>query len=148
MSPNPVAVAEYEFRCRADAVYQAWLSPALARRWMAAALESMGLPGDMRTVEIDPRVGGGFRFEDQRGAVLASHWGTYLVLEPPRTISFTWITDPADEDDPSVVTVQIESLAAGCVATVTQPLRPEWRDYVEQTTRGWSSMLRAMAACV
>jgi hypothetical protein len=42
---------------------------------MAAALQSFGLSGDMRRVEIAPRVGGRFTFSDMREEGEAVHWG-------------------------------------------------------------------------
>ena len=42
---------------------------------MASALKGFGLPGEIRRIEIDPRVGGKFCFSDQRGGMEAVHRG-------------------------------------------------------------------------
>jgi len=48
-------------------------------------------------IKIDAKVGGAFLFSDIRDGVEAKHWGTYLELERPGKIVFTWITDESEE---------------------------------------------------
>jgi Activator of Hsp90 ATPase homolog 1-like protein len=52
--------------------------------WMAASLQSWGLAGDIRRIEIDARVGGKFFFSDMRDGTEARHWGSYLELDPQK----------------------------------------------------------------
>jgi len=89
---------------------------------MRAALQSMGLSGDVGQIEIDPKVGGAFLFTDMRDGTEARHWGTYLELDRPRKIAFTWIVDLTEEPDPSKVTMTIELDGAGCAATIVHEL--------------------------
>lgn len=103
----------------------------------------MGLSGDIGQIEIDPKVGGSFLFTDMRDGTAARHWGTYLELNRPRKIAFTWIVDPSEEPDPSRVTMTIEPDGAGCVATIVHELDAKWADYIEQTENAWSCMMRA-----
>jgi uncharacterized protein YndB with AHSA1/START domain len=127
-----------------EQVYDAWLDPEKVRAWMAAALQSFGLPGDIRRVEIDPRVGGKFCFSDRRDATEAVHWGTYLELDRPRRMVFTWIVSPDEESDPSRVTLTIEPDGDGCVATIVHEMDAQWAEYVSRTSDGWNRMLRAI----
>ena len=135
------ARVSHHFKASPERVYDAWLDPGLVRAWMAAALKSLGLAGDIRRVEIDARVGGKFFFSDIRDGNEARHWGTYLELERPRKIAFTWIVDESEEADPSTVTLSIEPEASGCVATIVHELDAAWAEYVARTESGWARML-------
>ena len=108
---------------------------------MAAALRSFGLAGDIRQIEIDARVGGKFLFTDMRDGTEARHWGTYLELDRPRKIVFTWIVAEADEADPSKVTLTIEPRAGGCTATIVHEMDAKWVEFVSRTEDGWGRML-------
>jgi uncharacterized protein YndB with AHSA1/START domain len=127
----------------AERVYDAWLDPEKVRAWMSIA---MGAAADIKRIEIDARVGGTFFFSDMREGGEARHWGTYLALERPRTIVFTWITDANQEEDPSKVTITIEPDGNGCVATIVHEMGAEWASWVEKVEGGWSRMLGAVDA--
>jgi uncharacterized protein YndB with AHSA1/START domain len=153
MPANPAAgkvEAKVVHRLKAapERVYDAWLDPDKVRIWLRAALIASGLSGEIKRIEIDPRVGGKFFFSDMRDAGEARHWGTYLVLERPRKIVFTWITDGSEEADPSKVTLSIEREGDGSTVTLTQEMAAEWADYVSRTERGWSRMLKALEEMV
>ena len=107
------------------------------------ALQSMGLSGEIGRIEIDAKVGGAFLISDMRDGVEAKHWGTYLELERPRKIVFTWITDPSEEADPSNVSLKIEPDGEGCIVTIVHEMDAKWADFKEQTAYGWSSALQA-----
>ena len=138
------AKVSHRFTAAPERVYDAWLDPAKLRAWMSAALKEMGLSGDMRRIEVDARVGGTFFFSDMRDAGEAKHWGTYLALDRPRRIVFTWIVDASQEADPSKVTITIEPDGAGSLVTIVHDMAAEWASYVEKVEMGWSNMLRAI----
>ncbi len=135
------AKVTHRFKATAERVYDAWLNPAQVRLWMTAALKSIGLSGDIQRIEIDAQVGGKFFFSDLRDGTEARHWGTYLELERPRKIVFTWTIDESAEADPSVVTLTIEPEADGCVATIVHEMDAQWIEYISQTEKGWAGML-------
>jgi uncharacterized protein YndB with AHSA1/START domain len=141
MSSKIEARVTHRFKVSAERVYDAWLSPAQARLWLAAALKSLGLAGEIERVEIDARVGGQFFFSDLRDGTEARHWGTYLELDRPQKIVFTWIVDESEEADPSVVTLTIEPEATGCVATIVHTMDAKWIEYISRTESGWGRML-------
>jgi uncharacterized protein YndB with AHSA1/START domain len=140
------AHVSHRFTASAERVYDAWLDPSKVRVWMPPSLKSLGLAGDIRRVEIDARVSGSFFLSDQRGEIEAKHWGTYLVLERPRKIVFTWITDESGAADPSVVTLTIEQQSDGCAATIVHEMDRQWQDYVSRTEAGWGRMLESIAS--
>ena len=97
---------------------------------------------DVRTVEIDARVGGRFTFSDMREAGEAIHWGFYQEIDRPRRLVFTWFTSPEEaEENNSVVTLTIEPADDGCVATIVHSMDAQWAEYLKQTENGWHSLL-------
>jgi uncharacterized protein YndB with AHSA1/START domain len=142
MNSKVEAKVVHRFKASAEQVYDAWLDPMKVHVWMAAALKSMGLPGDIQRIEIDARVGGKFFFSDLRKGVEAKHWGTYLELDRPRRIVFTWLVSESDEADPSKVTLTIAPEADGCMATIVHEMDSKWAEYIPQTESGWRTMLQ------
>jgi len=138
------AKVTHRFSAPPERVYDAWLDPAKLRAWMSAALKGFGMSGEMKRVEIDARVGGKFFFSDMREAGEAKHWGTYLTLDRPRTIEFTWIVDESQENEPSIVTITIEPDGTGAFVTIVHA--KIWASYVERVEGGWSNMLRNIDA--
>lgn len=142
MSDLVQARVEHRFNKLAEQVFDAWLHPDLVRQWLTASLASMGLPADVRRVEIEARVGGRFTWSDMRESGEAVHWGTYLAVERPNKLVFTWFTSPEDEaDNSSVVTLTIHPDGTGCVATITHSMKAAYAEYLSQTERGWGTML-------
>ena len=146
MCPKVEARVTHRCESSAERIYDAWLDPAKARHWLDAALTELGLAAEIKRIEIDARVGGSFFFSDMRDGTEAKHWGTYLELDRPRKIVFTWITDESEEEDPSTVTLAIEPDGQGCIASIVHDMHPNWSEYIPQTEKGWSSMLRAIDA--
>lgn len=77
-----------------------------------------------------------------RDGTEARHWGTYLELDRPKKIVFTWIASKSEEGDPSRVTLTIEPEAVGCVATIVHEMDAKWLDYVSRTESGWARILQ------
>ncbi len=126
-----------------ERVFDAWLDVETVREWMALPFAALdGRPVDVRRVEIAPRVGGRFTFSDMREHREAVHWGTYLEIDRPKRLVFTWFTSAEEEQtNNSVVTLTIEPDKEGCAATIVHQMDAKWADYVMQTQQGWSGML-------
>ena len=61
--PDILARTEYHFASLApDLVYRAWLDPDIVRRWMTRNLDATSENSAVTSIEIDPVVGGGYRF--------------------------------------------------------------------------------------
>jgi uncharacterized protein YndB with AHSA1/START domain len=141
------AKVTHSFRATADRVFDAWLQPDFVRVWLSSALKSHGLSGEIRRIEIDPRVGGKFVFSDMRDGKEAVHWGTYLAMERPHKLVFNWFTSIEDEKEgTSVVTLTIEPKGSGCVATIVHRMSEKYAQYIERTQLGWSRMLEHLGA--
>lgn len=143
MSENTEVRVSHRFKASAERVYDAWLDPDKTRARMRAALQSMGLSGEVAQIEIDPKVGGAFLFSDMRDGVETKHWGTYLELERPRRIVFTWFTDEMEESETSIVSLTFEPDSEGCVVTIVHELDAKWADHREQAEHGWNCILQA-----
>ena len=120
-----------------ERVFDAWLDPEGLGGWLFAT------PGGaMEAVEVDPRVGGGFRIAERRGADLAEHFGEYVAIERPRRLAFDFWTSFSDER--TRVTVTIAPDGDGALLT----LRHEgvWADYEERTRQGWTMILTNLDA--
>jgi uncharacterized protein YndB with AHSA1/START domain len=124
------------FEAGADRVFDAWLDPDTASKWLFAT-ES----GQMIRVEIDPRVGGSFNFTRCDGDDV-EHVGEYLEIERPRRLVFTFSV-PKYSKQITRVTVDIKSLESGCELTLThEDVLPEW---ASRTEAGWGMILNSLA---
>ena len=138
------ATATHRLNMAPERVFDAWLDPAKVRIWLASALQVVGLPGDIRQVQIEPHVGGSFLFSDLRNGMEARHWGKYLELERPNRLVFTWIVDESDEADPSKVTIYIQPDGDDCIATIIHEMDAAWIEFVSKTEQSWTRMLTAI----
>lgn len=148
MSDLIEAKAEHLFQnTSAEKVYDAWLDEDQLRAWSIEAMNIFGLVADLREIRVDARVGGSFLFTDMRDGEEARHWGTYSVLDRPNIIEFTWFTSEEEEQNStSIVRIEITPEEEGCSVVLTHTMDAEWADYIEQTERGWTTMLQAIEA--
>ena len=120
-----------------ERVFDAWLDPALARRFLFATAT-----GEMVRAEIDPRVGGRFTMVDRRDGVDVEHTGTYLALDRPRRIAFDFAV-PAFSAQRTRITVEIAPRGDGSAVSVAQHDTPA--EYAERARAGWGMVLDALA---
>jgi uncharacterized protein YndB with AHSA1/START domain len=139
---SPEARSDVRVTCNletsAERVYDAWLDPARAGRWLFATPT-----GEMVRVQIDPHVGGAFRFVDRRDGEEIAHVGEYLALERPRRLVFDFSV-PKFSAELTRVTVGIEAREPGCSLTLTQHGVPS--EFGERTRAGWTKVLAALDA--
>ena len=78
-----------------------------------------------------------------RDGTEARHWGTYLELDRPTRIVFTWIVEESEEANPSKVRLSnFTPQADGCVATITHENgQARGSTLFAQTESGWARML-------
>ncbi len=87
-----------------EKVFNAWLNPETLSQFMLP-IPSMPNP----KTEIDPQVGGKFTIYMQVGEDEIPHTGTYLEIESPTKLVFTWIS-PFSTDG-STVTLNFKQLS-------------------------------------
>jgi len=129
---------ERSFDQPAERVFDAWLDQGSAGKWLFATPH-----GVMKTVEIDPRVGGRFTVAEQRGEVLASHVGEYLAIKRPTHLAFRFSVLPSNDATP--VSIDIAPQPPGCRLKLTHVLDPQWVPMRERMIQGWTMMLDGLA---
>jgi len=140
-SPPPVSVrVTRRFDASAERVFDAWLDPAVAGRWMFATPS-----GRMVRAETDPRVGGAFVFVDRRDGEDVEHRGEYVEIVRPSRLVFAFSV-PKYSAQVDRVTVEITPSGGACVLTLTHE-RVDL-EYAERTEAGWTAMLEHLATIV
>jgi uncharacterized protein YndB with AHSA1/START domain len=120
------------FGASAERVFDAWLDPATAGKWLFATPT-----GEMIRVEIDPRVGGSFTIVRRDGDDV-EHIGEYLEIDRPRRLVFTFRV-PKYSDVTTRVSIDIVAFASGCELTLThEGVLSEW---VSRGESGWNMIL-------
>jgi uncharacterized protein YndB with AHSA1/START domain len=132
----------HSFAAAPERVFDAWLDPAIARRFLFATPT-----GEMIRAEIDARVGGKFTFVERRpamGDVL--HTGEYLELDRPNRLAFTFGVPQFNPDFSRVLVEFAPALGGGCEVTLTQSQVPaEW---AERSKEGWGTILGGLEAAL
>jgi uncharacterized protein YndB with AHSA1/START domain len=100
------------FDAPADRVFDAWVNPDVARRWLFATASR-----PMTRVRIDARAGRSFSLEDRDGGERAAWTGRYLEVVRPRRLVFAY-SDSTRARQPARIRVEIAPLAAGCELTL------------------------------
>lgn len=118
------------FRAPPRRVFDAWLDPGLAGRWLfATALRPM------TDVEIDARVGGTFRLAERRNGTSTEHHGRYVEIVPHHRLVFTL----REERRATRVTVEINPSQRGCKLRLRHENLPPERAH--DTEARWSGIL-------
>ncbi len=131
--------AKRHIKATAEQVYDAWLEPKTAGKWLFATPN-----GEMVRVEIDPVVGGKFVFVDRRNGENVEHVGEYLLLERPHKIAFN-VTVPKYSSTQTRVEVDIEPLpGGGCDVTLLHD--GVFQDFARRTIQGWTQILADLEA--
>jgi uncharacterized protein YndB with AHSA1/START domain len=137
---KPAVVVVRRFDASPERVFDAWLDPEVARRWLFSTPD-----GEMVRAETDPRVGGRFTFTERRNGEDVEHVGEYLVVDRPSRLVFTFAV-PKYSAEYDRVTVEIRRLGKGCELTLTNEMSPEiYREWGEQTRNGWTTLLDGLA---
>src|SRR5690606_12778911 len=97
--------------------------------------------------EIDARIGGRFTIVDRRAGEDVVHTGTYIALERPRLIVFTFSVEKYSSES-STVTIEIAPLRRGCELTLTHEMTAAAAPYRERTEEGWRGILDVAAEVV
>jgi uncharacterized protein YndB with AHSA1/START domain len=136
-STATVRIARH-FDASAERVFDAWLDPKRAGRWLFSAPT-----GQMVRVEIDARVGGSFVFVDRRDGEDVEHKGEYLELDRPKRLFFKFVV-PKYSPLYSRVAVGIVPAGAGCDLTLVHD--GVLAEYKERTQSGWKMILDGLTA--
>ena len=129
----PSLTVRHTYSHPAERVFDAWVDPAVTRRWLFATTD-----GEIVRCDIDARIGGGFVITDRRAGDDVEHHGRYLEIDRPRRLAFTFSV-PKYSSEASRVTIDVVPVAEGCELTLlNHDVPPEW---VSETERGWRELL-------
>jgi uncharacterized protein YndB with AHSA1/START domain len=123
-----------DFAASPERVFDAWLDPAQARRFLFATPD-----GEMRTVEIDARI------VERREQGDAVHRLKFEVIDRPARLVFLFAADPAEDGEWTRVSIDIVPIPSGCALTLTHEMDPQWAAYEDQTRGGWTMILDSLA---
>jgi uncharacterized protein YndB with AHSA1/START domain len=126
-----------------EAVFDAWLDPAVARRFLFATPD-----GEMLTCEIDARIGGRALIVERRASGDAHHHLLFDEIDRPRRLVFRFRADPAKEGEWTRVTIDLAAHGDGTRLTLTHEMDPAWAAYEEQTRKGWTMILTSLATAL
>lgn len=127
------------FAATPERVFDAWLDPVGARRWLFVTPG-----GEMRRVEMDAREGGEWIVVERREAGDALHQGRYTTIDRPRLLAFTFSTGPDEPASP--VTVRIEPRDDdGCDLALTHEMDAKWAEWADRTRQGWQRIVDGLA---
>ena len=137
--PPIVIVVRRSYPQSAERVFDAWLDPETARRFLFATKT-----GTVVRAELDARVGGRFVIVDRRAAGDAQHYGEYHEIQRPRRRVFMFSVERSFANA-TRVTIEVEPRGAGCELTLTHEVPAEFAEFEERTRGGWTTMLDALA---
>jgi uncharacterized protein YndB with AHSA1/START domain len=130
----------HRFAAKAERVYDAFLDPEKAGKFLFATPT-----GQVVRCDIDARVGGAFSIVDRRNGEDVMHTGTYVELDRPHRIVFTFLVEKYSSDS-SKVTIDIRPLDHGCEVTLTHEIPGAFAAFEERTRSGWAAILDVAAA--
>jgi uncharacterized protein YndB with AHSA1/START domain len=137
--PDAIVRVTRRFEASPERVFDAWLDPAKAGRFLFATAS-----GQMVRAEIDARVGGAFCFVDRRDGEDVEHFGTYLEIDRPRRLVFTFSVK--DSPGASRVAIDIVPAGAGCELSLTHEDVPS--EYASRTESGWTTILERLSTVI
>lgn len=145
MSQSVVVKVSHRYTAPAEKVFDAWLTPSSAARFLFATRT-----GNIMRCEMQPRVGGAFTVVDRRpnadgdeSVFDAVHRGEFVEIVRPRRLVFDFCLLNMPEST-TRVTVELQPLGAmACELTLSHDLgdHPEAALYADASRRGWTTML-------
>ena len=118
-----------------DVVYDEWLDPVGMLEWMCPR------PARAVKISLEPSVGRPLRIDIQDGGSSLYVTGTFVELDRPRRLRFTWSCSAwADPSVQSLVTVTLEARGADeTMMTIEHEQLPP--EEVDNHERGWGTIV-------
>ena len=145
MPANVIVRVTHRYNVAADKVFDAWLTPAQAARFLFATRT-----GNILHCEIEPVVGGTFTVTDRRPVgdgdesfFDAQHSGTYIEIDKPKRIVFDFVVEPYTEKPTRVTLDFVQMGISVCDLVLAHDMgqSDEARSNAKRTEQGWTRML-------
>jgi len=133
---------ERDYAIAPDRMWELWTTAEHVAAWLRPSLDAY----PPSTCEADVRVGGAYRLtipSATAGEPPMTAYGTYVELEPPTRLRFTWGWE-GDRPDTTEVEVEITPTDAGCRLRLTHTRL--WNaEQLARHTEGWRGTLESLA---
>jgi uncharacterized protein YndB with AHSA1/START domain len=138
MSENTTLRMERTFRAPAQAVFDAWTSEEVMRRWWRVESD-----WETPVAEVDLRIGGAVRVVMRtRDGTEYGGGGQYTEIDPPRRLAFTWIWD--GDDKRQLIEIDFEEHDGATTVRFTH--RDLWdEEAVRSHEDGWNGVFDNLA---
>lgn len=122
----------------AEEIFELWTRPELMARWMSPYTGAVQC-----RAEADVRVGGRFRLSMCSADSQCEIEGTYVEIERPNRLVFTWLGPPTQNVN-TLVTLELKALKSGTELTLTHEKLPT-AEARQGHMIGWANMLEHLA---
>ncbi|MGX7873281.1 SRPBCC family protein [Mesorhizobium sp. ORM6] len=137
----PAVQIRRRMRATAEQVFDLWTQPDLMVRWMSP------FPGAVNCkASCDPQPGGTFNLVMSSEESSREVSGTYVLVDRPRKLVFTWI-GPLTNNVNTLVTVELSPHGDETDLVLTHERLPT-QTIVEGHARGWGNILDHLADAV
>jgi uncharacterized protein YndB with AHSA1/START domain len=135
---GPIVQVRRRVRATAEEIFDLWTKPDLMVRWMSP------FPGEVDCkATCDPRPGGAFTLVMSSAESSREVSGTYVEIDRPRKLVFTWI-GPLTNNVNTLVTVELDPRGEETDLVLTHERLPT-PAILEGHTRGWGNILDHLA---
>jgi uncharacterized protein YndB with AHSA1/START domain len=137
----PVVQIRRRVKAAAEEIFDLWTRPDMLVRWMSP------FPGTVNCkASCDLRPGGAFSLVMSSGESSREVSGTYVQVDRPRKLVFTWV-GPLTNNENTLVTVELNPSGNETDLVLTHERLPT-SAIVEGHTRGWGHILDHLADMV
>ena len=127
---------ERTFHAPAEAVFEAWTSEEVLRRWFHAEAD-----WETPEAQVDLRLGGAVRVvmrDPAKERDIGGGGGHYTEIEPPTRLAFTWTWD--EEDTETLIELEFEEAEGVTTVRMTHSGLPD-AEAVSRHEYGWNNCL-------
>ena len=135
---GPVVQVRRRLRARPEQVFDLWTKPELMIRWMSPFAGAIDCKAS-----CDLRCGGAFSLVMSSGDSIRQVSGTYVEIDRPRKLVFTWV-GPLTNNVNTLVTVELNPSGDETELVLTHERLPT-PAIREGHTRGWGNILDHLA---
>jgi uncharacterized protein YndB with AHSA1/START domain len=148
MSSSVIVQVRHRYGAPAERVFDAWLNPSQAARFLFATRT-----GNVMQCEMNPVVGGGFTVTDRRPQADGDesvfdvvHRGNYLAIDRPHCIVFDFAVVSYSDQFTRVTLEFVPTGSGSCELVLSHDMGDTEEAFIheESSRRGWTRMLASL----